>query len=115
MFNGDHVTDRPLARNVVVLITEGPSTFLDIALQEAQRLNESGVHFVAIGVGDRKSSLFRDELKDLASSPQDLFFSKDKDLMKLIEMLSERLCPNVTYLGMLFIIDKQINGQIGTE
>lgn len=98
VFNGENITDRPWAKNVLVLIAEGPSTYpVKNVLRKATHLKKSGVHLVAIGVGRRITSQeFQDELNSVASSPQDVFFTTDDDILDVVDHLDTKLCPNIT-------------------
>ena len=81
-----------------MLISEGPSTYpVKNVLQEASHLKKSGIHLVAIGVGRRISlAEFQDELYSLATSPQDVFFTSDDNILDLVDHLDGQLCPNIT-------------------
>jgi hypothetical protein len=81
-----------------VLIAEGPSTYpVTNVLQEANHLKKSGVQLVAIGVG-RRISLpeFQNELNSVASSPRDVLFASDDEILNMVDHLDGTLCPNIT-------------------
>jgi hypothetical protein len=42
------------------------------------------------------SQQFQDELYSLASSPRDVFFTSDDDILNLVDHLDGILCPNIT-------------------
>ena len=62
--------DRNNAANIVIVMTDGKSRNSSLTKQEANRLHRAGIKVFAIGIG---SKVVKDELKNIASSPENVF------------------------------------------
>jgi collagen type VI alpha len=62
--------DRNNAANIVIVMTDGKSRNSSLTKQEANRLHRAGIKVFAIGIGNK---IFKDELKNIASSPENVF------------------------------------------
>jgi len=74
--------DRPTAKNVVVLLTDGESNenYQD-TIPSAQALKDAGVKVISIGIGIAKDT----ELNAIASSPKDVFKVDTFDDLEKVE------------------------------
>ena len=85
VFNGKG-GDRPYAKNVLLLFTDGEAADPHIARAESKDLKESGAHVISIGFGPKKSvARFKEEMEVMASSKEDDVFLREFDDLDDIE------------------------------
>ncbi|CAB4025036.1 von Willebrand factor, partial [Paramuricea clavata] len=93
--------DRPDVEDVVVVFTDGRSSYPDKTNESAWNLKKKGVHIIAIGVvenleNDEKKSKIEEELKNIASSPKDVKMIDFANLETLIGEIAYKVCENST-------------------
>lgn len=97
--------DRPLVPNFLVVVTDGRSTFPSNTTGAANLAHQAGIITFAIGIG---SSVSRQELQDIATSPQHVFQVPDFNVLsKLHSELTTKICEGIflfTVLNTYFIV-----------
>ena len=80
---------RPDALDVLVIMTDGPST--DNVMAPARSLRDMGVKIIAIGLGDH---INKRQLANIASDPDDsnMFFTEFDNLQPLIPKIQKAAC-----------------------
>nr|XP_034327350.1 collagen alpha-3(VI) chain isoform X2 [Crassostrea gigas] len=82
--------DRPLVPNFLFVVTDGRSTFPSNTTGAANLAHQAGIITFAIGIG---SSVSRQELQDIATSPQHVFQVPDFNVLsKLHSELTTKIC-----------------------
>lgn len=97
--------DRPLVPNFLFVVTDGRSTFPSNTTGAANLAHQAGIIIFAIGIG---SSVSRQELQDIATSPQHVFQVPDFNVLsKLHSELTTKICEGIflfTVLNTYFIV-----------
>ncbi|XP_052689380.1 collagen alpha-1(XII) chain-like isoform X1 [Crassostrea angulata] len=82
--------DRPLVPNFLFVVTDGHSTFPSHTTGAANLAHQAGIITFIIGIG---SSVSRQELQDIATSPQHVFQVPDFNVLsKLHSELTTKIC-----------------------
>eukprot|EP00105_Crassostrea_gigas_P011663 XP_011427433.1 PREDICTED: collagen alpha-1(XXII) chain-like isoform X3 [Crassostrea gigas] len=82
--------DRPLVPNFLFVVTDGHSTFPSHTTGAANLAHQAGIITFVIGIG---SSVSRQELQDIATSPQHVFQVPDFNVLsKLHSELTTKIC-----------------------
>ncbi|XP_012942445.2 collagen alpha-1(XX) chain [Aplysia californica] len=84
---------RDNARKIVIVMTDGESTFRDKTKTAADKLKKQGVTIISIGIADAKEQ----ELKDIASGPDDVFqVAGFSALDRIANTVADRTCHDST-------------------
>lgn len=94
MFPGNRSSsDRPDSEKVLLLITDGQPHDPDVALEEAAKLKEKGVHLITIGAGTEKwINRFKLLLNRIGSKPTHNHQQDFKYLERMTHKLVRDIC-----------------------
>uniref|UniRef100_A0A8W8N3Y2 VWFA domain-containing protein n=1 Tax=Magallana gigas TaxID=29159 RepID=A0A8W8N3Y2_MAGGI len=104
--------DRPLVPNFLFVVTDGRSTFPSNTTGAANLAHQAGIITFAIGIG---SSVSRQELQDIATSPQHVFQVPDFNVLsKLHSELTTKICEDCSLIeaDVVFLLDA--SGSVGS-
>lgn len=96
VFNGRD-GDRPDAKNILLLFTDGESADPHTALAETTKLKTRGTHVMSVGFGPKKSvAKFKHELEELATTKgKDVFVRGIDDMENIERRLREAVQPKL--------------------
>lgn len=92
--------DRDDAPNVVILITDGMSSFPGKTLSESVKVKHEGIHIYVVGIGEIQPELF-----NIASSPasETLFFVADFGELKKLDLQKFRsICLGIIHIFITY-------------
>ena len=94
MFNGKG-GDRPDAKNVILLFTDGHAADPHIAKAATKEMKARGDHVMTVGFGPKRSiERFKDELETMSSNKEkDVFLNGFSDMENIARRLVEASLP----------------------
>ena len=92
IFTGQH-GDRVQASDTVILVADGGAHDRTQALENAEKLKKRGVHVVTVYIPDSThQEEFKDDLRSMASSPEDFYMSNFNELKYIAAKLVTVVC-----------------------
>lgn len=85
---------RSRRKNALVVITDGKSN--DRILKEATKLKKAGVNIIAVGLGKAAS---HKELRKIASTRKNVFFTGFKTMQNIVSLVKRRACKSMYHIA----------------
>ncbi len=73
------------------MFTDGATRDQHVAVKHANKMKERGVHIIGIAAGPKRED-FKDQVEEVASSPDDVFMVEFDQLQDVIHKLVNKVC-----------------------
>ena len=83
--------DRPEVEDILIVFTDGATRDQSVAVRYANKMKARGVRIIGIAAGPSRED-FKDQLEEIASSPDDLLMPEFDELQSVVHTLVNKVC-----------------------